>query len=286
MNKKRVISSIVLVIVLISVALVSIFVISNRVSKPEFHANSIKLLDEKKMTVAKLTVATAAASTAISAIPGDMTSPLANEIMDMASYLLIITGVIFLEKLLLTLTGIIAFKFLIPISCCLGMVFVFWKKEIIRNLAIKLSVFGLLIFMVVPISVYISSWIENNYQDTISLSIESVENINVVEEKQEEQKENEGVFKGIMNKAQEVAENVTTGVEESIEKAKQALSKFIDAIAVLIITTCVIPILVMVFFIWIIKIVFGITINVPAKSIMKRKKKEDNSSEIAKEGQE
>ena len=122
MDKKRIIGSIILVIVFISVALISIFVVSNKVSTPEFHANSLKLLDDKKMTVAKLTGAAAAASAAISAIPGDMTSPLANEIMDMASYLLIITGVIFLEKLLLTLTGLIAFKFLIPISCCLGII--------------------------------------------------------------------------------------------------------------------------------------------------------------------
>lgn len=282
MNKKRIISSIVLVIILISVALVSIFVVSDRVSTPEFHASSLKLLDEKKMTVAKLTGAATAASAAISAIPGDMTSPLANEIMDMASYLLIITGVIFLEKLLLTLTGLIAFKLLIPISCCLGIIFIFWKKEVIRNLAIKLSVFGLLIFIVVPTSVYISSWIENNYKDTIYLSIESAENINVVEEKKEEQKD-EGFFKGLLNKAQEVAETVTTGVEESIEKAKQALSNFIDAIAVLIITTCVIPILVIIFFIWIIKIIFGISINLPSRSIIKKRKKEEKSVEKVKE---
>lgn len=277
MDKKRIIVSIICMILLCVMAIISIFVISDKVSTPEFHANSLKLLDEKKMTVAKLTGAAAAASTAISAIPGDATSPLANEIMDMASYLLIITGVIFLEKLLLTLTGLIAFKFLIPISCCLGIIFIFWKKEVIRNLAIKLSVFGLLIFIVVPTSVYISSWIENNYQDTIYLSIESAENINVVEEKQEE-----GFFKGILNKAQEVAETVTTGVEESIEKAKQALSNFIDAIAVLIITTCVIPILVMVFFVWIIKIVFGITINVPVKNMIKRRKREEKSTEEVK----
>ena len=282
MNKKRIISSIILVIILVSVALVSIFVVSNKVSNPEFHANSLKLLDEKKMTVAKLTGAAAAASAAISAIPGDITSPLANEIMDMASYLLIITGVIFLEKLLLTLTGLIAFKFLIPISCGLGIIFIFWKKEIIRNLAIKLSVFGLVIFIVVPTSVYISSWIENNYQDTIYISIESAENISAVEEKQEEQKE-EGFFKGLLNKAQEVAETVATGAKESVEKAKQALSNFIDAIAVLIITSCVIPILVIIFFVWIIKIIFGISINVPVKSMMKRKKKEEGSTEEIKE---
>ena len=73
---------------------------------------------------------------------------------------------------------------------------------------------------------------------------------------------------------QDVTENITSGVSSGIEKAKEVLSKFIDAIAVLIITTCVIPIAVMIFLIWIIKMIFGI--NIPVKNIVKKK---DNSKE-------
>ena len=101
----------------------------------------------------KLTGAAAAASTAISAIPGDATTPIANEIMDMASYLLVITVVIYLEKLLLTMTGLVAFKFLIPIACGFGLLFVFWKKDPVRNLALKLGILGILLFTVVPLSI-------------------------------------------------------------------------------------------------------------------------------------
>ena len=266
MNKNVV--KIVATIVLIVIALISIFGVSNKVSSPEFHKKSIKLLDNKKMTVASMTGAAAAASTAISAIPGDATTPIANEIMDMASYLLIITGVIFLEKLLLTLTGMITFKFLIPIACCLGIIYLYWKKDTLKNLAIKLSVFGILIFIVVPLSTYVSSWLENNYKDTIALSVEEVENIDF-EEKNEEKTNSEGFINGLKNKAQDVTENITSGVSSGIEKAKEVLSKFIDAIAVLIITTCVIPIAVMIFLIWIIKMIFGI--NIPVKNIVKKK---------------
>ena len=262
--------------VLVVIALLSFFALSSITSSPDFHKNSIKLLDEKKMTVANMTGAAAAASTIISAIPGDATTPIANEIMDVASYLLIITGVIFLEKMLLTLTGLIAFKYLIPISCILGIIYVFWKKEVLKNLAIKLTIFGLLLYLVVPASVYLSSWIESNYKSTINVSIESVEEIDVEEQTaKEETNKNEGLLQGIMNNAQKVAEKVTSSVSDGVEKAKQVLSSFIDATAVLIITSCVIPVLVIIFFVWIIKILFGIDVSAKkALSKYKNEKKE------------
>lgn len=266
--------------VLVVIALLSFFALSSITSSPDFHKNSIKLLDEKKMTVANMTGAAAAASTIISAIPGDATTPIANEIMDVASYLLIITGVIFLEKMLLTLTGLIAFKYLIPISCILGIIYVFWKKEVLKNLAIKLTVFGLLIYLVVPTSIYLSSWIENNYKSTINVSIESVEEIGIGEQAAEEEiNKNEGLLQGIMNNAQKVAEKVTSSVSDGVEKAKQVLSNFIDATAILIITSCVIPVLVIIFFVWIIKIVFGIDVS-SKKTLLKHK---DEKKEIVQE---
>ena len=300
-KKKSVIWKVIAVLLLIAVAAVSIFVVSDRVSDPKFHENSIKILDEKKMNIVKLTGAAAAASTAISAIPGDATTPIANEIMDMASYLLVITVVLYLEKLLLTMTGLVAFKFLIPIACGFGLLFVFWKKDPVKNLAIKLAILGILLFTVVPLSVYIASWIENNYQDTINLAIESADSIDADEtkeegqemateeqaeeqgEEQEGQEENEGFLKGLVSKAQEVTQNVkeevTTGVTEGIEKAQKTLSNFIDAIAVFIITTCVIPILVLLFFVWVIKIGLGVTIPVPTR-IGKKKKKKNVCEEV------
>ena len=47
------------------------------------------------------------------------------------------------------------------------------------------------------------------------------------------------------------------------------MSRFIDAIAVLIITTCVIPIAVLLFLIWIVKIIFGL--DIPSFKIKKEK---------------
>jgi len=131
--------NIIATIVAIIIALVSIFAVAPLTKSYKFHSNSIQALDDKKVTVTELTVAavgvsTALAavgvSTALAAIPGDATIPLANQIMDLSSYLLIVIGVIFLEKILLTLTGYVSFTFLIPIACLLYCIYIYSKKDI------------------------------------------------------------------------------------------------------------------------------------------------------------
>ena len=258
--------TLIIIVLLILIALISIFKLSIIASSVDFHKSNIDKLDEKKMKVFNLTTASAVAATALSAIPGDATTPLANQIINITSYLLIVTGVIYLEKVLLTLTGLVTFKYLIPISCGLGILYLISNKELFRIISIKLAAFGILIFIVVPISVCISSWIEQNYHETLESSIEAAESININESenvKSEDSEEKQGFFKDVVNKVQDSVDSLKTEVEESIEKGKKALSNLIDAIAVLIITSCIIPLLVLSFFIWLIKMLFGINVNIP-----------------------
>ena len=85
--------------VLLVVGLVSFFWLAKTTADPAFHAASIAALDEKKVTVMELTAATAAGSVAISAVPGDATTPIANQISELSGYLLIVVGAIMLASL-------------------------------------------------------------------------------------------------------------------------------------------------------------------------------------------
>ena len=105
MNAKKVTAVIVLLVVMI----LSMTVVSKVAGDPENHRKTIESLDEKKEDVLKLTATSAAASTALAAIPGDATTPVANKLADLTSYFLIILMVVFLEKYLVTLTGYAAF---------------------------------------------------------------------------------------------------------------------------------------------------------------------------------
>ena len=172
LNSKTIIS----VVALILVAILSIFVIAPFASSAKTHANSIKTLDEKKITVMEITAATAGSATALAAIPGDATTPVANQILKLSSYLIIVIGAIFLEKVLITLTGFVAFKFLIPIACLLYAIYLFAEKDFFKNLAVKLAIFGIVISLVVPVSISVSNLIEKTYKDSINQTVEEAKN--------------------------------------------------------------------------------------------------------------
>ena len=78
--KKNNVTKLALVAAALVIMLFSMAVLSKAASNPENHKKTIAALDEKKADVLKLTAASAAASTAIAAIPGDSTTPVANKL--------------------------------------------------------------------------------------------------------------------------------------------------------------------------------------------------------------
>ena len=66
---KNMMQKTVLALVLLAVAALSAFVVSERVSAPEYHKASMEALEEKKITVMEMTAAVAASSIAVAAIP-------------------------------------------------------------------------------------------------------------------------------------------------------------------------------------------------------------------------
>ena len=82
----------------VAVALGSMFPLKKYVTKEETFTRSIASIDERKAAVTALSAAAAAAATAVAAIPGDATTPIAEQIMEVSSYLLIVVCVLVLEK--------------------------------------------------------------------------------------------------------------------------------------------------------------------------------------------
>ena len=97
-------------------ALFSIFGASKWASAPENHRETIQYLDDRRTAVLELAGASTAASIAITVSPGDIGTPIANKLADLSSYFLLIVSALVLEKYLVTITGYVAFTFLIPIA--------------------------------------------------------------------------------------------------------------------------------------------------------------------------
>ena len=283
----------IIAILLIIIGAVSFASVSKYASKPENHKTTIASLDDKKETVLELTAATTATSALITLLPGDTATPIAEKMADLSTYLLVVLCAVFLEKYLVTITGYAAFRYLVPAACVLFLINLAVNNETIRKLASKLLIFGLAIFVLVPASVKMSDLIENTYRAQIESAMEEAKETQDIvgdvsdrestteaaSDTQSDRKEqsanndttsDSGVF-GFLDKAKDAisnakdsvndaVSNVAVSSEELVKKVENTLNRFIEAVAVMIITSCVIPILVMVFFFWLIKILLEVDV--------------------------
>lgn len=277
--------------VLLLVAILSITVVGKYASAPENHQKTIASLDEKKQTVMELTAASTVTSALITLLPGDTATPIAEKMADVSGYLLVVLCAIYLEKYLVTITGYVAFTYLIPIACGLWIFNLVFANATVRKLAAKLAVFGLAISFVVPASVKISDLIGDTYQAQIEAAIEDakntqniLENSDLVDDTNAPETTGTGTPSNIFDWAKDtisnakdsvtnVVENVTISTEELVRKVENSLNHFIEAVAVMIITSCVIPMLVLLLFFWMVKIVLDVDLSgVKIKGMLSERK--------------
>lgn len=269
---KEITKKIVCIMLLLAIALLSMFVISKPATSAKSYMSTIESIDEKKATVMGLTASAATASTVLAAIPGDVTTPIANQIMEISSYLLIVVCVLVLEKSLLTVMGYLSFNILIPIACGMLGIYTFIRKEALKILATKFIVFALVIVTIIPFSLKISDLIYEVNKVTIQQVTNEIDD-NLTEEKNTDNK----------SWLDKMLDKVKEGVSTAGEKAKQILNSFIDAIAMFIITYCAIPIIVILLVIWFTKFLFGITIPTPKNDklqFLRKHKKENKANEL------
>jgi ABC-type glycerol-3-phosphate transport system permease component len=185
-----------------------------------------------------------------------------------------------LEKYLLTITASATFYVLIPLSCALCAAYILSSKRFFGELAWKIVCFGLSIVLIVPTSVYVSNVIEETYNTSISTTIEDAKR--VTEEIQtDDSTNNTEESYGISGLFSKVTEGISKATMKTVDKFKRVLNNMIEALAVMLVTSCLIPILVIVFFSWLVKLIFGINIPLPSHdSITKAKpmahQKQDN----------
>lgn len=255
---REITKKILMVLLCLTLALVSIFVVAKHAKDPQSYKNTIQSIDDKKTTVMGITTATITASTALAAIPGDATTPIANQIMDMGSYLLIVVCALVLEKSLLTVLGYLAFNILVPGACLLFAISIFVKGNILRVLSLKIVVFAVVISIIIPFSLKISDLIYESNKSMVTELNDEVENMDDSEETKKDKKWWETF-----------TDKIKDGVANVGEKAKELVNNFIDVIALFIITYCAIPIIVFLVVIWFVKFLFNIKIPVPEKENLK-----------------
>lgn len=292
MDKKRIkenhIFRIVMIVLCIVIVIVSNVVLAKKFSSPDYTVNkkTITYLDEKKTTALELCAGATALSAAITLIPGDTGTPIAEKLTDLSGYFLIVVSAIYLEKYLLTILGALTFRWLIPAAMIAIALYFGIRRDFFWKLGVKILIFGLAVYAVIPVSVHVSQLIYNTYQESIDTTLAETENLisqtegNAQSSTESDQNSgDEGFFAGLVDKAKDTIEQAKDTASIATEQFKYMLNKFIDGLAVLIVTTCLIPILVMVFFVWIVKMILGTAITQPAAMVPGITKKDSGNKE-------
>ena len=247
-----------IVAILALTIILSCTVVGNKLTDPASYTHTIETLDQNRSTVLALSAASAAASAAVSALPDDICSPLAQEISEFSTWFLLILSVIYLEKYLLTIFGFAACYILIPVGCGALLIHSFFPQGFLQSVGTKLLAFGAALLLVIPSSVWVADQINLIYAKSIEITIESAGAVsdNLIGEISGEGEENTSVI----DEAKEILGDLSGSVAGVIEQFKNVINRFIEATAVMIVTTCLIPILVILFFAWLVKILFDIPV--------------------------
>ena len=143
-------------------------------------------LDAKKSTVLQLVTASTAASAAITLIPDDIGTPIADQLADLSTGLLIVLAVLYAEKYLIPIFMFASLVLLIPAASLSEIAFIFRGSRSFRSCSIKLLCLAILLATVIPISVVVSNSIDSTYhdsiQETIDMAIETEEEVSETDE--------------------------------------------------------------------------------------------------------
>ena len=164
--------------------------------------------------------------------------------------------------------------FLVPIGLGLFVLWLFAKgetaKRILAQWSVKLVVLGLALSLVIPASVKASAIIEDTYRASIQQTIDSATQATEQIETQAESSNKTGL--GILSGLQQ-------GVNKAVSGLESVVNNFMEAIAVMIVTSCVIPVVVLLFFAWIVKTIVGVRIPIPQRLMQSIPEKATANSE-------
>ena len=254
----------------------SFTVLVQKIPETKYVQNTVERLEESQNTIMKFSGSTMGTSVAISALPDDFGSPLAGTIADLNMYFIFMFAVIFVEKLLV-LEGIkIALAYIIPAACLLYVAFVLSSKNVFKNFANKLLILGMAIIIVIPFSTYFTETVCNDYLAYVDETIEEADagaaKINEVMAASDE----EATF---FDRISAAFKTSIQSVSDLLAYFKNVVRKCVNSVAIMLVTTFVVPMLILMLFRWLLKELFALHIPFPAVPVKLINKKGQDSNE-------
>ncbi len=279
------------ILFMIFLMVLSFSVLTRIIPESKFVQDTIQHLEESQNTIMRFSGTTIATSLSLSALPNDFASPLASTVSDLNTYFIFIFAVLFVEKLVV-IEGIkIALVWMIPAACILYIAAILTSKEMFKNFAKKLLILGISIIMVIPISTHFTETVCADYLTYVDETIEEADaGANKINELMAEENEDATFF----DKLTDAFKTAIRDVNDLLAYFKNVVKKCVNSVAVMIVTTFVLPMLTMLLFRWLLTELFALHLPVPKvsvklpKELKKRFVKETDLIEVVNddEGQE
>lgn len=268
---------------------------------------SVNMFDEaisKKMTEVTMVMGTTVAiGVVLDAIPFETGDQVTQKIFDVSGYLMVVVGALMVEKLLLRFSIIFCFGIVIPIACGFGIAYLCSRREAFKNIGMKLGIFGLVLAFAVPASVGVSMVVDNGFEAERALLMEQVDTeVSEAEEAAEEivaEESNATATEGdtesggfledlgaFFTGAGEAAGEFVSGIGETVsgaassvlDNARRSLESLLLIAVQWVVSCCVVPIITLIGFGFVIKILFGYNVNAKVGSTVKRAHRKTSST--------
>ena len=243
------------------IAALSFFVASAKLPETDFVKDSLESVEASGNTVMRLSAATLSASLAISALPDDFATPLADSLADMNFYFVAILVALFLEKILIRYGIDVAFTILIPLACFAGALFIVTRRNLLKSLAIRLCVLALAVAFVVPCNTHITGIVASDLTVYVNDTIEETEG---GAGKLHEAMEGGAEDKTMFEKLSDLFRTAIRDISDLMLHFQNTIRKCMNSIAILILSNCLMPLLTFFVLRWILRELFQIAIPVPS----------------------
>ena len=260
------------ILILVLIGVFSFFVVTSWLPDRGFIKDSIESVEESSNTVMKFSAATLSTSLAISALPDDFATPLADSLADMNIYFIAILVMLHFEQLLIRYGVKLAFAIAIPVACGIGILSILLKKELLKGIAARVAVLGLAVALVVPCSTHITNYVAADLTAYVENTIADTEDGG---DKLNEAMEGGTEEQTMFEKLSDLFQTAINDMSNLMAHFQNTIRKCMNSIAILILTNCLMPIVNFFILKWILKETFHIALPMPQ---MRRKRHSDSDS--------
>ena len=248
------------ILILALISVFSFFVVTSWLPNSSFIKDSIESVEESSNTVMKFSAATLSTSLAISALPDDFATPLADSLADMNIYFIAILVMLHFEQLLIRYGVKLTFAIAIPAACGIGILSILLKKHLLKGIAARVAVLGLAVALVVPCSTHITNYVAADLtayvENTIADTGDGADKLN---EAMEGGTEEQTIFE----KLSDLFQTAIDDMSNLMSHFQNTIRKCMNSIAILILTNCLMPLVNFFILKWILKETFQIEIPMP-----------------------